>query len=398
MATTQQDELANLRTMRDVFDYCQSKNLFSVAQGMIELPPPRLLREIVARSILDESHQELHQYRARFGETDYLAAIRNLLQKHYGVEVPQGAILATSGVTGALIASLMLLRKQGKSTVAVIEPYYTYHSRHVQVVFDKMPLGIPSHDDFSPNWDEIEKAVKEQKVDAILLANPGNPTGRVWSKEEIQRLTKLTKEHNCTLILDEIYCDMVFDGAVHYSPIYDSLEEHVIVCRGFSKTLGAQSWRIGYAVSHPSVIVNLMAQHDPIYISVSWQQHGMAEYLEKHYDDFVRHIEEINSLLRANYKVLTPAFQQALGWQPMEPSGSMYGMFRHNEPTDLAALQSGLRLGVGVAPGGMFFVADPPRSGLIRIHVGFTHDKAKQIAQTLLDAAAKQSKESAASQ
>merc|ERR1711879_733980 len=135
-------------------------------------------------------------------------------------------------------------------------------------------MGIPSHPDWSPDFDAIEKALKDG-VEGIIIANPNNPTGRVWAKEELQKLVALTKQHGASLILDEIYCDMVFAGNNHYSPIQDSLEEHVFVCRGYSKTLGAQSWRLGYAVSHPETIKSLMTQ-----------------YLNKQYSDYVKHINE----------------------------------------------------------------------------------------------------------
>jgi len=120
-------------------------------------------------------------------------------------------------VTGAIVAALMVLRKQGKSRMAVIEPYYTYHSRQVEEVFQKLPEGIPSHPDWSPDFDgvcshscvscvvscrvcralrpavltytaaAIEKALKGG-VEGIIIANPNNPTGRVWAKEELQKL------------------------------------------------------------------------------------------------------------------------------------------------------------------------------------------------------------------
>jgi aspartate/methionine/tyrosine aminotransferase len=377
------EDLSHLRTMRDVFDYCQRKGIYSVAQGMIELPPPRVLRQVVADHVLlDETPgSAVHQYRSRMGEPDYLEAIRRLLKNHYGTEVPEGSLLATAGVTGGIVAALMVLRKRGKSRMAVIEPYYTYHARQVEEVFQKLPEGIPSHPDWSPDFDAIEKALKDG-VEGILMTNPNNPTGRVWLKDEIKKLVALTKQYGAALILDEIYCDMVFKGD-HYSPIYDSPEEHVFVCRGFSKTLGAQSWRLGYAVSHPNTIKELMNHHDPIYISVSWQQHSLAAYLNNHYDDFIRHIKEINDLLQSNYQTLAPAFEETLGWTAIEPHGSMYGMFKHNEPSDVEALQKGLRAGVGVAPGSMFYVDNRANSGYIRIHVGIASEKAKKIAETI---------------
>jgi aspartate/methionine/tyrosine aminotransferase len=93
------EDLSHLRTMRDVFDYCQRKGIYSVAQGMIELPPPRVLRQVVADHVLlDETPgSAVHQYRSRMGEPDYLEAIRRLLKNHYGTEVPEGSLLATAG-------------------------------------------------------------------------------------------------------------------------------------------------------------------------------------------------------------------------------------------------------------------------------------------------------------
>merc|ERR1711941_140538 len=179
------------------------------------------------------------------------------------------------------------------------------------------------------------------------------------------KLVALTKQYGASLILDEIYCDMVFAGNKHYSPIQDSLEEHVFVCRGYSKTLGAQSWRLGYAVSHPETIKSLMTQ-----------------YLNKQYSDYVKHINEINALLQTNYEILAPAFKDALGWEPIAPQGSMYGMFKHTEASDIEALQKGLRAGVGVAPGSMFYVDNRANSGYIRIHVGISTEQAKRIAET----------------
>lgn len=381
-------DVKKIKTMRDVFDYCQKRNLYSVAQGMIELPPPLALRRICADALVAPDSQAIHQYRARFGEADYINSLRNFIQKHYGVQLPEGSILATSGVTAGLVSSLMLLRKRGKDRIAVIEPYYTYHAREVEQVFNKLPIGIPSHPDFSPDWQEIEKAMIAG-LDGIILCNPNNPTGRCWTRDEISQIVALAKKYSVMLICDEIYCDMVFEGHTHYSPINDSLEEHVVVCRGFSKTLGAQSWRLGFAIAHPSVVPELMSHHDPIYISVTWQQHCLAKYLDEEYEDFKAHCNAINTLLRNNYRTLAPTFAETLGWQPIEPAGSMYGMFKHNQESDMDALQAALRLGVGVAPGNMFFVSNPANSEYIRIHVGISEEKAKQIAQTLRDNKAK---------
>src|SRR5438045_116443 len=96
-AAAEDGEVAKIRTMRDVFDYCQKRNLYSVAQGMIELPPPLQLRKLCTEAMLAEDQQHFSQYRARFGEADYLESIRRFVAKLYGVQLPEGSILAISG-------------------------------------------------------------------------------------------------------------------------------------------------------------------------------------------------------------------------------------------------------------------------------------------------------------
>eukprot|EP01090_Pellita_catalonica_P020439 TRINITY_DN7308_c0_g1_i1.p1 TRINITY_DN7308_c0_g1~~TRINITY_DN7308_c0_g1_i1.p1 ORF type:complete len:386 (+),score=67.16 TRINITY_DN7308_c0_g1_i1:159-1160(+) len=326
--------------------------------------------------------QHYHQYRNRFGETDFLEAIQQLLKNHYKCEVSVANILACAGVTGAIVASLMMLKTENKTKIGLIEPFYTYHAKQVQAVLGVAPEFIKSNPDFSLNFDNIENSLKAG-CNCIIMCNPGNPSGRVTPQEELNKLEDLVVKYDSLLLIDEIYCDMVFTGR-HTSPLNRGVpNDHVIVCRGFSKTLGIQSWRLGYVVASESNIKQLMAMHDPIYISVSWQQHCVADYLQNHYDDFAAHIATINNMLQSNWKLLRPAFQEALSWDPIEPSGSMYGMFKHNGTSDIAALRKGLQYGVGVAPASMFFGGNPENTGFIRIHVGMSPENAAEIAQIL---------------
>ncbi len=122
------------------------------------------------------------------------------------------------------------------------------------------------------------------------------------------KLTKMTEKANCILMLDEIYCDLVWTNNF-FSPIQEKIYDHVVVCRGFSKTLGAQSWRVGYLVSGPVLADQIMKVHDPIYISVPVQQHAVAQYLASDYDDFIEHIKSVSELMQENWKLLSKAFQ-----------------------------------------------------------------------------------------
>jgi len=294
-------------------------------------------------------------------------------------------VLAISGVSGGIFSSLMMIRTERgeKVKVGILVPFYTYHLRQCNHVFPSSePVFISTNPtDFSPNWDAISTALNNG-LDLLLFCNPGNPQGNVWKKEDIQKLVTMTREAKCTLLIDEIYCDLVWKGQF-FSPIQEKLEDHVIVCRGFSKTLGCQSWRCGYLVSSAITAEKIMRIHDPIYISVTWQQHAIASYLTNEYSDFCSHVKQISQLMQQNWEVLSKSMQLKLGWQPVQPEGSMYGLLKHQCKTDREAVLMGLRHGVGVAPGKIFYPGTPENTGYIRIHCGITAEKAKAIVTVL---------------
>ena len=189
------------------------------------------------------------------------------------------------------------------------------------------------------------------------------------------------------MIFDEIYCDLVWPPyQLSSTPNHFKVEEnpYVITCRGFSKNLGCQSWRLGYIIAHSQTISKLMSTHDPIYISVPIQQHAVGRYLSENLEDYKIHIEKESQMMRNNLEVLSSALEKAFGWKLIRPRGSMYAMFYHNSNSDLEAVLLGLKRGIGVAPGSMFFQGNPLNSGLIRIHLGISEEKAKKIAELVL--------------
>jgi len=176
---------------------------------------------------------------------------------------------------------------------------------------------------------------------------------------------------------------MVWQPAVHYSPIQDSLENHVVVVRGFSKVLAIQSWRLGYLVSSESTTSTLMRIADPIYICAPFLQHAVGRYLLNYYQDFANYKKEVGGLMQRNWRSLSVALQNSLGWQPLEPSGSMYGMFLHKDENDMEAVKKALAQGVGVCPGSMFFGNNLQNTGYVRIHCGVSEEKTNRILENL---------------
>eukprot|EP01006_Ploeotia_vitrea_P009592 TRINITY_DN22970_c0_g1_i1.p1 TRINITY_DN22970_c0_g1~~TRINITY_DN22970_c0_g1_i1.p1 ORF type:complete len:396 (-),score=45.31 TRINITY_DN22970_c0_g1_i1:155-1342(-) len=376
-------------TMRDINDVCLKHGIPSLAQGMIELAPPLELRKMLAEVTMEE---EVHCYRNRFGEAEYRQAMVKLLKEQYNTELSIDNVLATQGVSGGIVSSLSLLKATDRNTrVALLEPFYTYHLLQIQRTLGSSAdiIYVKSKGD---NWDldfeGIEKLLAgENKIDVMILTNPNNPSTRVYSKADVSKLVELVTKHNTTLIVDECYLDLVWDHENHpfYSPIQDGTQDNVIVCRGFSKVLGCQSWRIGYCVSTPKTIADLMRVADPFYICTPFSQHALARYIDKHgskaFDD---HSKEVGALMCDNWKKISTAMEEVLGWTPIQPQGTMYGMFRHgDENGDMAACITALKAGVGVCPGSIFYGNSPVNTGFVRIHCGVGAEKAEKVVNAL---------------
>ena len=102
-------------------------------------------------------------------------------------------------------------------------------------------------------------------------------------------------------------------------------------------------------------------------------------------DEYMEHINKSNAIMQRNLKLLGEVIPKSLGWKFLEPDGSMYAMFRHNEQSDMDAIIKAIQKGVGLAPGTMFFEGSPKNSGFIRIHVGLSEDRVKKICDGLLN-------------
>ena len=334
-------QLPPMQSMRDINDYCVANNVQTLAQGMIELPPPECLRKIVGEVAMEGP---VHTYRARMGEPEFLKAMQRVVKEN-GADVECNSLLATQGVSGGIIASLLSLKKkkseQSEVKVGLLQPFYTYHWNQLLAV-GVVPVFLSS-------IEELKSAV--DTLDGFILCNPLNPTGKVWTEEEINEVISIMDGR--LIIFDECYLDMVFTGK-HYSPIQNGVSENIVICRGFSKTLGAQSWRVGYAISHPSTISHMMACMDPVYICTPFLQHALARFINNHFDEYRSHIVELNKLMRDNWKVLSEAFKKRFAWEPVEPAGTMYGNFKHTSASDMEATVLALQAGVGVCPGSMF--------------------------------------------
>lgn len=146
--------------MRDIFDFCKRHQIEALAQGMIELPPPQTLRDIAGKLL---SSDDGHTYRTRRGEPEYISALTGMLKKVYNTNVPPEAVLATSGVTGALFAVLQMLNARGVKKIGVTNPFYTYHGKHIEMATGSKPVFVQldfAHGTFDFDWESLEQQLK----------------------------------------------------------------------------------------------------------------------------------------------------------------------------------------------------------------------------------------------
>jgi aspartate/methionine/tyrosine aminotransferase len=348
---------------------------------MIETPPPRELVELLATA-----SDGAHTYQARPGSAKMLAALRAL----WSVDESTG-IFVSSGVSGAFVSLGKVLRDEAAAAgtlggatqpfVVLAEPCYPYHARQLKSTYPEIELRYV-------RLDAID-AETLRGAAALVLTNPGNPTGRVIAADRMRTLVTASADAGALLVIDEIYHDLIYEPAPPASSplaLYPgAMPAHVLLFRGFSKSLGLQSWRLGAALGDPARIATLIAVHDPIYICGSFAQAALATFLAR--DDgaaFRAHSRRLARLLARNAALYGTVFGEALGWTAEPVQGAMYLMLRHTEASDEDAMIRALDAGVGVAPGSMFYGDAPANTQTVRIHTGSTAENADAIVSRLL--------------
>ena len=230
--------------IREMSIECERRNGINLSQGICDFKLENILLDAAAQAMRDG----YNHYTRHDGET----VLRNAISKkslHYnGIKAdPEKNIIVTCGSTGALFCVCTALFSAGDEII-LFEPFYGYHE------YTFLSLGIkPLYVKLNPpQWqidiDEIEKIITT-KTKAIMINTPLNPTGKVFSKEELEALAKICNKYNLLVLTDEIYEYILYDGLSHISPAsVKSFNDSVITISGYSKTFSITGWRIGYCI------------------------------------------------------------------------------------------------------------------------------------------------------
>ena len=323
----------------------------NLAQGMPDFPAPQVLKDAACRAI----QQDVNQYAITWGARELRYAIAEHAAWHLGLSVdPETDITVTCGSTEAMLVALLSLINPGDEVI-LSQPFYENYWPDC-VLAGASPRFVPVR---PPHWkfdpDELAAAFND-RTKAIVLCNPNNPTGAVFTREDLERVAALCRKWDVIAITDEIYEHILYDGRSHVAIAgLDGMYERSVTISGMSKTYAVTGWRIGTIIAPPRLTRSFRQIHDFVSIGAAapLQQAGAVAY---------RLPREYYVQLAADYQARRDRLCAALwdvGFEFDAPEGAYYimaGIGAFGVEDDVAFARHLVRdLGVATVPGSSFF-------------------------------------------
>ena len=296
---------------------CDRIGGINLAQGICDTPVPAVV-EAAAKQAIDEGN---NIYTRCDGIDRLRQAIAEKQLRDSGLTYdPESEVMVASGATGGLHATAMALLNP-QDDVILFEPFYGYHAVTLQSMRIRPVLVALNEPDWSLDADALRAAITP-RTRAILLNTPGNPSGKIFTRAELEIVASLCIQHDLFLITDEIYEYFVYDGAEHVSPAtLPGMRERTIVLSGFSKTFSITGWRLGYAVADARWMPTIAHFHDLTYVCPPAPlQYGAAAGLEQLPPTFYKQLATDHQQKRER---LLSALR-AVGMEAAAPPGAYY--------------------------------------------------------------------------
>jgi aminotransferase len=339
----------------------------NLSQGFPDFPAPEELKLAACDAIM----ADLNQYAITWGAKNFRDAIAEKASWYLGLEVdPEREVTVTCGSTEAMIAALMAIVNPGDEVV-VFEPFYENYGPDA-ILSGATPRYVTLH---APNWtidpDELA-SVFNNNTKAIIINTPNNPTGKVFTRSELEMIAALCVKWNVIAITDEIYEHILFNSREHLAmATIEGMRDRTITINGLSKTYSVTGWRVGYTIAQPIITEAIRKVHDFLTVGAAapLQEAGAkALRLPRSYYD------HLQSDYFARREKLLPVLKQ-VGFKCFDPDGAYYVMtdfsaFPFEDDVEFARYLV-KEIGVAVVPGSSFY--HDPRLG--RKQVRFTFCK-----------------------
>jgi aminotransferase len=324
----------------------------NLSQGFPDFPAPADLKEAAQQAIADN----LNQYAITWGAKDFRAAIAAKTKWYLGLEVdPETEITVTCGSTEGMIAAMMATVDPGEEVV-IFEPFYENYAPDA-ILSEATPRYVPLR---APEWtfdrDEL-RAAFNAKTKAVIICQPNNPTGKVFTRAELEFIAGLCREFDALCFTDEIYEHILYPPVAEHLSIAQlpGMRERTVIVNSLSKTFSVTGWRVGYCIAPPDITGAIRKVHD--FLTV-----GAAAPLQRAGAYALSLPPAYYEQLRADYQkrrdLLLPALQEA-GFGVFRPDGAYYIM------TDVSAFGFAndveftrhlvREIGVACVPGSSFY-------------------------------------------
>ena len=334
----------------------------NLSQGFPDFEPPQAILERLAQV----AREGPHQYSVTWGAQNFREALARKQSRYMGRTIdPDKEIVATCGSTEAMMCAMMTAANPGDKVI-VFSPFYENYGADT-ILSGAEPIYVPLHPPaFTFDVDELEAAFR-QRPKALVLCNPSNPCGKVFTRDELELIAGLAKKYDVYVITDEVYEHIVYAPHTHtYFATLPDMWERTISCSSLSKTYSVTGWRLGYVIAPAPVIERAKKVHD--FLTV-----GAAAPLQEAIIPGLRFSRDYYDDLLAKYTHKRDLFCKgldALGLVHNVPQGAYYVMMDISEfgyDSDLKFCEElAAKVGVGAVPGSSFF--REPVNHLIRFH------------------------------
>ena len=345
----------------------------NLSQGFPDFEPPKAILDRLSQV----SGENVHQYSVTWGAQNLREALAAKQSRYMGRTIdPDSEITVTCGSTEAMMAAMMTVANPGDKVI-VFSPFYENYGADT-ILSGAEPIYVPlAPPEFRFDPEVLEDAFR-QRPKALVLCNPSNPCGKVFTHEELELIASLAVKYDAYVITDEVYEHIVYAPHRHvYFAALPGMWERTVSCSSLSKTYSITGWRLGYTIAPAEISERIKKVHD--FLTV-----GAAAPLQEAVIPGLRFGQDYYDELLVKYTHKRELFLRgldALGLPHSTPEGAYYVLLdisRYGYDSDLAFCEMLARdIGVGTVPGSSFF--REPVNHLIRLHF------AKKD-ETLLDA------------
>lgn len=352
----------------------------NLSQGFPDFDPPK---EITDR-LQEVAKTGPHQYALTWGAANFREALAKKQEQFSGLKIdPESEIVVTCGSTEAMMASMMSVCNP-LDKVVVFSPFYENYGADA-ILSGATPIYVPLNPpEFSFDADVLEAAIKQEGVKALILCNPSNPCGKVFTYDEMKLIADLAIKYDIYVITDEVYEHIIYEPNKHvYMASLPGMRERTITCNSLSKTYSITGWRLGYVIAPPNIIERVKKVHDFLTVGAAAPLMEAAvvglNFGDEYYIGLRDHYTHMKNLFTGGLK--------DLGLNFTDPQGAYYVLldiseFGYKNDEDFC-IDLAKKVGVGAVPGSSFFKEDV--NHLIRFHFAKKDDTLNAALDRLAD-------------